>query len=241
MVLRWVRHKPGVSWLSGCLSNSIGWSAWGSKGSARDILMGWIYGLRTAAWGSTRQSAGFKVHLELNIPMQCCGLGEECFKSCSAERHLGVLANGQLNLSQHMPRYSWRPMAFWPVYVSSRMRAVIVPLHTGGKPHLRSCVQFRDPCSELLKCVLSRATELVEGLENKDQLNELGRFSQEKKKPRGEFIALYNFLKGSCSEVKVILFYHVPSQRIRENDLKLHQGKFRLENNFSLKEWLGIE
>lgn len=57
MVLRWIRHKPGVNWLSGHLSNSISWSAWGSEGCAREILMDWINGLRTAAWGSTRRSA----------------------------------------------------------------------------------------------------------------------------------------------------------------------------------------
>jgi len=82
----------------------------------------------------------------------------------------------------------------------------------------------------------------VKGLEHKsyeEWLRELGLFSLEKRRLRGDLITLYSSLAGGCSEGGVGLCSQVTSDRTRGNGLKLCSDRM-LGKISLLKEWSGI-
>ncbi|CAM5115714.1 unnamed protein product [Eretmochelys imbricata] len=179
------------------------------------------------------------MHLGINNKNFCYKLGTHHLESTEEEKALGVLFDLRMTMSHQCDiavKKANVVLGYMRRGISSSNKEVLVPLYKAMvRPHLEYCVQLRSPTFKKdefkLEQVQRRATRMIQGMENlsyERRLRERGLFSLTKRRPRGDMIAIYKYIRVINSMEGEELFKFSTNVDTRTN------GRFQSSSHVSL-------
>ena len=160
--------------------------------------------------------------------------------SVDEQRDLGVCVHRSLKVGNQVDKVvkkAYGVLAFIGRGIEFRSRSVMLQLYTTlVRPHLEYCVQFWSPHYRkdvgALERVQRRFTRMLPGMEGRsyeERLRDLGLFSLERRRLRGDLIETYKMIRGLDRVDSDSLFPRMEKASTRGHGFKLRGGSYRTD------------